>query len=118
VVKGKTKRSKPQHEHSTGRLHLDKRAQQLVATAFDDEQPDDLLTTRQVAAWFGVSIQWLEIGRGKSYGPPFLRMGNNVIRYHRGKCKAWLQTRMHASTAEYASKADRRTKPRSERAAA
>ena len=109
---------KPQHQHSTGRLHLDKRAHQLAEMTGDEEKPDDLLTTREVATWFGVSAQWLEIGRGKNYGPPFLQLGNNVIRYHRGRCKDWLLTRVRTTTAGYASPADRRTKPRAEGAEA
>jgi predicted DNA-binding transcriptional regulator AlpA len=114
----RTKTSQPQHQHTTGRLHLDKRAHQLAEMTGDDETPDDLLTTREVATWFGVSSQWLEIGRGKNYGPPYLQLGNNVVRYHRGKCKEWLHTRVRTTTADYASAADRRIKPRNERALA
>jgi hypothetical protein len=101
--------TKPQHKHKTGRLHLDRRAEKLAAENVDEDNAD-LLTTRQVAAWFSVSPEWLEIGRGKDYGPPFHRMGNNVIRYSRTECVAWLKTRRHRSTAEYISP-ENKTKP-------
>jgi predicted DNA-binding transcriptional regulator AlpA len=80
--------------------HLDRRADQFAAS--DTGQPDDLLSTKQVADWLGVSTQWLEIGRSKNYGPPFVRISARVIRYRRGDVREWLTGRSHASTAEYA----------------
>jgi hypothetical protein len=50
------------------RHHLDGRAHQLldkIAGASGDH--DDLLATKHVASWLGVSIAWLEIGRSKGY---------------------------------------------------
>jgi predicted DNA-binding transcriptional regulator AlpA len=79
--------------------HLDKRADQL--TASDTGNDDDLLTTKQVADWLGISTQWLEIGRSKNYGPRFVRISARVIRYTRGDVREWLRGRSHASTAEY-----------------
>ena len=29
--------------------------------------PDELLNTKEVAAWFRVSVQWLETGRSRSH---------------------------------------------------
>ena len=83
----------------TRRLHLDKRAHTLAAAPGSD---DELLTTTQMAAWLSVSTQWLEIGRHKGYGPPFERLGPQLIRYQRGKVRRWLNSRSHQSTAEYA----------------
>jgi predicted DNA-binding transcriptional regulator AlpA len=83
--------------------HLDRRADQISAA--DVGADDDLLTTRQVADWLGVSTQWVEIGRGKNYGPPFTRLTARSIRYLRGDVLKWLKERTHASTAEYASPA-------------
>ena len=48
--------------------HLDRRVKQIVALDTDNDD-DDLLTTEQVAEWFGVSTQWLEIGRSNGWGP-------------------------------------------------
>ena len=60
-----------------------------------------MLTTREVAAWFGVSEQWLEIGRHRGYGPEYTRLGPHIIRYTRANCLKYLKARTHASTAEY-----------------
>ena len=79
-------------------FHLDKRAASIAAASPDD---DDLLSTNETALWLGVSIQWLEIGRNKGYGPPFERLGPKTIRYRRDKVRAWLDERSHRGTAEY-----------------
>jgi hypothetical protein len=81
--------------------HLDRRAAALAETGAGAGDPNDLLTTEQMAAWLGVSTQWLEIGRVKGYGPPFVRVGPKMIRYKRGDGIKWLGTRTHARTAEY-----------------
>ena len=75
------------------RHHLDKRAEKLVAEPGDD---DDLLKTRELAAWLGTSEQWLEIGRIAGYGPPFLKITPRMIRYRRGAVRRWLRTRAGA----------------------
>jgi hypothetical protein len=80
--------------------HLDRRLKQIVALDTDNDD-DNLLTTEQVAEWFGVSTQWLEIGRSKGWGPPFERIAPHLIRYRRGKVRSWLDGRSHSSTSEY-----------------
>jgi hypothetical protein len=85
---------------SPQRLHLDKRAAALAAVPGAD---DELLDTPAMAAWLGVSIQWLEIGRCKGYGPPFERLSPRVIRYQRGRTRQWLVERSHRCTSEYSS---------------
>ena len=99
VAKSSLTSKKVQHVHSTGRHHIDKRAE-VLAQEIDDNE-NDLLSTAQVANWLGVSVQWLEIGRGKDYGPKFVRIGPRVTRYRRVDVVAWLMSRVHASTAEY-----------------
>lgn len=72
------------------RHHLDKRAALLAGVKGDD---DELLTTPETAQWLGVTVQWLELGRMKNFGPKFLKLSNRVIRYRRGHVRAWLKTR-------------------------
>ena len=86
----------------TGRHHIDRRAAKLADE--DAGADDELLTTREVADWLGVSTQWVEIGRSKNYGPEFVRIGPRVISYRRGDVLKWLKARTHASTAEYSRK--------------
>ena len=74
--------------------HLDRRADAIVAAAGSTAAADALLNTSQVAAWLGVSEQWLEIGRSKGgYGPRFKRLGPRMVRYTRGDVVKWLKGR-------------------------
>ena len=70
--------------------HLDRRARELRDT--DLGHDDRLLTTPQVAEWLHVSRSWLEAGRSRGYGPPFVRIGRRV-RYRVGCVKTWLAHR-------------------------
>jgi len=83
--------------------HLDKRAARLLAAGAGDD--DELLNTRATADWLGVSTQWLEIGRCKSYGPPFIRLSPHAIGYRRGDVRLWLKARTYTSTKDYATAA-------------
>ena len=80
--------------------HIDRRANTI--TAVDIGADDELLSTKQVAAWLGVSTQFLEIGRSRGYGPRFTKISPRQVRYLRGDVMAWLRQRTHASTAGYA----------------
>lgn len=84
------------------RHHLDRRAEEIAKSPVADGPPDQLLSTREVADWLGVSIQFMEIGRHKGYGPRFVRLGPRKIVYRRADVLHWLGTRTHASTQEYA----------------
>lgn len=85
-------------------IPLDDRA--IAAQGSGD--PDDLLNTADLSEWLGVSTAWLEIGRFRGYGPPYIRLGhkgpNSPVRYHRGTVIQWLHERMHRSTAEYSAR--------------
>ena len=72
-------------------LHLDRRATELAEAVVGAEE--DLLDTRQTAKLLGVSMQWLEIGRQKGYGPPFIRISPRRVRYRRDKLRKWLRDR-------------------------
>ena len=85
--------------YTTKHRRLDRRAAKLAGE--DVGADDDLLSTREVADWLGVSTQWVEIGRSKNYGPEFVRVGPRVICYRRGDVLKWLRARAFASTAEY-----------------
>jgi predicted DNA-binding transcriptional regulator AlpA len=84
--------------------HLDRRASQIAEAAAGN---DDLQhNTKFVADWLGVSVQWLEIGRCRGYGPKFIRISPRMIRYRRGDVLQWLRERAHARTSEYQRKAE------------
>jgi hypothetical protein len=85
----------------TGSHHLDRRAFDLIEAA-NEGTDEDLMSTPRVAVWLGVSPEWLEIGRSRGWGPPFLRLSPRRVRYRRGTVKAWLKERAHRCTAEYA----------------
>jgi predicted DNA-binding transcriptional regulator AlpA len=98
-TKPKTKRPRPQPAVPR-RHHLDGRAHQILAAGKEGDD-DELLTTEQVAQWFGISVQWLEIGRSRGYGPQFVMLAARTIRYRRSDCRKYIAARVRASTAEY-----------------
>jgi predicted DNA-binding transcriptional regulator AlpA len=77
--------------------HLDRRAGELIAIGAGDA--NDLLTTKDVAAWFGMSVITLEIWRSKGKGPPFTKLTPRMVRYRRGDALNWLAKRTCTSTA-------------------
>jgi hypothetical protein len=91
-----------------GSHHLDNRAADLILAGAGN--PDDLLTTQEVAAWFRLSMQWLEIGRCKGWGPPFIKLSPRMVRYKRSVVLTYLEKRMHASTADYRRSRRRRSR--------
>jgi predicted DNA-binding transcriptional regulator AlpA len=80
-------------------LLLDRRAHQLIHADF---HPEETLSTKEVAAWLGVSVQFLEIGRSRGYGPKFVRITKRLVRYRVDDVIDWLKSRTHACTSEYA----------------
>jgi predicted DNA-binding transcriptional regulator AlpA len=84
------------------RFHIDRRADKLVEAIAAGGDPDDLLTTCEVAEWLGLSVQWFEIGRHRGYGPRFIRLSPRRVRYSRRSVLEFLAERTHAATAEYA----------------
>ena len=48
------------------------------------------LSTRDAAAYMGVSAAFLEIARHRGEGPPYTRV-NRAIRYSRAELDAWLR---------------------------
>ncbi len=85
---------------SRKRHHLDRRAADIAAAG--NGPPDELIDSKELARWLGVSKQWVEIARHRGWGPKFVRLGPRRIRYRRIDVLAWLETRRHQSTAEYA----------------
>jgi predicted DNA-binding transcriptional regulator AlpA len=85
---------------NAGSHHLDSRAPDLMTEGTGD--PNDLLNTSDVAEWLGISTQFLEIGRHRGFGPPYIRVSPRRIRYRRGDVLNWLAARKHHRTSEYA----------------
>jgi len=81
--------------------HLDKRANAILATEPADKGhgPDDVLVTKEVARWLGVSVSWLHNARCKKIGPPASDLsGRQMIRYRRGDVTEWLRSRCRAQS--------------------
>jgi hypothetical protein len=95
---------------SLGTRLIDRRAQRLVRLINADFHPEELLTTKETAAWLSVSTQFLEIGRTRGYGPKFKLITDSVVRYRVGDIRDWLKVRTYASTAEYKTIRRRRKK--------
>ena len=78
---------------------LDARAKAVVAAS--DGDADDLLSIEDVARWFQVSMQWVDLARYKGYGPPYVLVTPRIVRYRRSEVIAWLKARTYRSPAEY-----------------
>ena len=78
--------------------HLDRRASMLAELAWAN-----LMTCsrRELSRSGWCSVQFLEIGRHRGYGPKFVRIGPARIRYRRADVLTWLEERTFASTSEY-----------------
>lgn len=76
---------------ATERYHIDRRAPQVAAAG--QGEPDDLLSTEQLAKWFGTTIQFVERLRASKRGPKAVRIGRKAIRYRRKDVLAWLDER-------------------------
>jgi len=83
--------------------HLDKRASDIAERVAEGGDQDELLSTKQTATLLGVSQQWLEIGRTRGYGVPFVRLSARRVRYRRSDVIAWLNQRTHQATVAYSS---------------
>jgi predicted DNA-binding transcriptional regulator AlpA len=81
--------------------YIDKRAHKVAAEISACGEPDNLLSTNDVADLCGMSIQFFEIGRVRGYGPRFVRLTPRRVRYRRSDVIAWLEERTHARTCEY-----------------
>jgi len=82
-----------------GSHHFDRRATSLIATG--QGGADDMLTSKQVSDWLGVSPLWLVNGRSKGFGPKYVRIGPRSILYRRKDVLAFLDERTFACTSEY-----------------
>ncbi len=62
--------------------------------------PAEYVCTKGLAKILGVSEEWLEIGRCKGYGPPFVRLTKRLVRYRLEDIEAWMKERTYRSTSE------------------
>ena len=72
-------------------LQVDKHATLLAQEGGGAD--DDLITSKELARWFRVSISWVEQSRMYNYGPPHIQISPNAIRYRRGAVLGWLAER-------------------------
>ena len=78
-------------------LQVDKHATLLAQEGAGDD--DALITSKELAHWFRVSLSWVEKSRKENYGPPFIQISKNMIRYKRGTAKQWLKERAKKAAA-------------------
>jgi predicted DNA-binding transcriptional regulator AlpA len=78
--------------------HLDARAGEIAEAVGTAGNDDDLLDTKQVARMLGVSVDWVVNGRADQptghYGPPFIKLGDRLVRYRRDELRRWLDSRV------------------------
>jgi predicted DNA-binding transcriptional regulator AlpA len=66
-----------------------------------NKHPDfpPLLTAKDVAGRFKVSLSWLAKARMRGDGPPYIRIGRS-IRYAEAATVQWMKSRQRLSTSE------------------
>jgi len=57
----------------------------------------EYLNTQQAAKYLQVSTQWLEIGRVKGYGPPFIKL-SRLVRYKKSDLDQWMGSHRKLNT--------------------
>lgn len=62
-------------------------------------QPN-LLTTREAAAFLGVSIAFLERDRWAGARIPFVKVGSRAVRYHPDDLQTFIASRTRSSTSQ------------------
>ena len=60
---------------------------------------DTLFTPQETADYCRLTKRWLEVGRYKGTGPPFIRIGNRV-RYRLSDLRAFIEARRRTSTSD------------------
>ena len=60
---------------------------------------DHLLTTKEAAAFLGVSKAFLERDRWAGAEIPFVRVGSRAVRYQLSELEAFVRSRVRKSTA-------------------
>jgi hypothetical protein len=83
-----------------GTMHIDKRADLLLACSLADGPDDEVLITKEVALWLTLSPQYLNIMRDRGTGPHFIELAPNRIGYRRGDVKVWLNKRKRLRIAD------------------
>jgi predicted DNA-binding transcriptional regulator AlpA len=79
------------------RHHLDRRAFSIAAAS--EGPADELIDSRELAAWLGMSLTWVEAARMNGDGPRFIKTGARSIRYRRSDVLQWLEERTRQATA-------------------
>jgi hypothetical protein len=67
--------------------------------AQEQNSSDNLLTEKELAARLRLSPSWLAKARMRGDGPPYHQFGR-AIRYHEGRAKQWMNSRVRRSTSE------------------
>jgi hypothetical protein len=92
------------HKHHIDKRSLDLAAARAASVASPSEfEIEPLYSTAELAEALKVSVEFLESGRHRGYGPRYLKLSPHRIRYRRSDVIAWLEERSHQSTAEYES---------------
>ncbi|MBY0335458.1 MAG: helix-turn-helix domain-containing protein [Acetobacteraceae bacterium] len=76
--------------------------------AASDGAPREVMSSREAAAFLGISERSLQRFRIEGGGPVFVRLGQTRVSYLRADLVAWLHSRRASSTSEETASAERR----------
>ena len=88
----KTHNSSKKTENQSFLNELEKESGPAVGNFFFE-----YLNTQQAAKYLQVSTQWLEIGRVKGYGPPFIKL-SRLVRYKKSDLDQWMGAHRQLNT--------------------
>jgi len=66
----------------------------------EEPQSNNLLTTRQAAAYLNYTPRALEGWRVRGGGPRFVRVSSRSVRYRQADLDAWIAERVRTSTSD------------------
>ena len=75
-------------------------AREPLNAVYDAHYWNDLITTREAAAYLGLSSRRLEALRYLGGSPKFLALSQRCIRYRRSDLLAWVEERSRRNTSE------------------
>lgn len=103
-IEHRARRTQPAHQRTTSLEALQEAIEQLMHQAKQTEPhrlEDSLyLTSKQAAAYMGLSPRTVESWRSTEDGPSFVRISNRSIRYERAHLDEWMQRRVRRSTSD------------------
>ncbi|MBX9727093.1 MAG: helix-turn-helix domain-containing protein [Rickettsiales bacterium] len=91
-------------EHKIDQVQLKQSSAAIEAAQADNKNPDALLTQKQVASEWGITVKALEKWRFSGGGPTYVKLGESrcaAVRYRRKDIKEYVENFMREHTTQH-----------------